>query len=91
MCWQKHLSRDENDRNGTIVCKKEEGVNRDYSIHHTADLALLISSFVGKKLLSPDPRLQLCFSIIVDNTQINLVSKFQFTNKTKKYITIGKD
>lgn len=57
-----------NDRNGTIVCKKEEGVNRDYSIHHTADLALLISSFVGKKLLSPDPRLQLCFSIIVDNT-----------------------
>lgn len=50
------------------MCKKEEGVNRDYSIHHTADLALLISSFVGKKLLSPDPRLQLCFSIIVDNT-----------------------
>lgn len=66
MCRQKHLSRDENDRNGTIVCKKEEGVNRDYSIHHTGRSSHLLLCW-EKKLLYPDPRLQLCFSIIVDN------------------------
>ena len=64
-------------------------------IASTIQAGLLISSFVGKKnyyTLTQGYSYAFQLLLIINSNQYNFSSgKFQFTNKKKMYLTIGKD